>query len=79
MAPDRWFLVQLDREFAADRNGAKLAVIRRRLAAGRDRCREALDAGVPLSEAAPLTRLAIAYGAALELVPDLWKSQPRSG
>lgn len=79
MVSDRWFLVQIDREFAADNSGAKLAAVRDRLAAGRDRCREALDAGVPLSEAGPLSRLAIAYGAALELVPDLWKSQPRSG
>ena len=79
MAPEQRFLVQLEREFSTDESGAKLAAIRRRLAAGRDRCREALDAGVPLSEAGALSRLAIAYGTALELVPELWKTQPRSG
>jgi hypothetical protein len=79
MAPEQRFLVQLERELAMDESGAKLAVLRRRLAAGRDRCREALDAGVPLSEAGALSRLAIAYGTALELVPELWKTQPRSG
>jgi hypothetical protein len=79
MAPEQRFIVQLEREFATDESGAKLAALRHRLALGRDRCREALDAGVPLSEAGALSRLAIAYGTALELVPELWKTQPRSG
>jgi hypothetical protein len=77
LTSERLLFTQIDREFAEDESGLRLDAVRRRLAAGRERCRAALETGVAPDEAGRLSRLIAAYGTALDIVPFLWEAQRR--
>lgn len=63
--------VDLDRELAGDRDGARFRELSQQLTAGAQRCRAALDKGVSPAEARYLNTVLAAYAAASDLLPKL--------
>ncbi|WP_041527237.1 EscE/YscE/SsaE family type III secretion system needle protein co-chaperone [Paracoccus aminophilus] len=65
-------IVELDRRFAADPNGAELKRLTERLSAGKGRVVQEMGRGVSTEDYARLSLLAQAYDAGIDALPKLW-------
>ena len=72
MLPKQSKQLELIETLSKDTSGAVLKSLSEKLELGRIQTRRTIDAGVPPGEYQSLSKLALAYDLALELLPDLW-------
>ena len=70
--------MQIDHEFASDRDGKKFRQRQEQLVVGRERLRRRLDAGVGQADHERIRAAFDAYAAGERIVPNLWE-QIRKG
>lgn len=67
-------IVELDRRFNNDPNGAELKRLTDRLLAGKERVIHEMNRGVSTDEYARLTALSQAYDTGIDALPKIWAS-----